>query len=620
MNFCNQCGTKSETGKKFCTNCGAPLMNENSSAENLEQSTLSSQLQSVKRASNKQPWSPKKKKQIIIGSAVAVALTALYFIGAYFTSQARLVDSFEDAVADGNPEKIADLLSYRDKELTITTEDAEAFVEYLEAHQEDRDLLVESVKQQSESNNRNRAAAEGGEKAFIQLEQAENFLFFDTYELYIDPIYVKLETAFKGTKLYNGDEELAEATSNDFSQEAGPFLPGIYTFTAAYKHEYMDAKEEQEVELTPYDNHSTINLSVDGGTVRFTSEFDDSVKSKVIINDESVDFNAFSEEDFGPVAFDGSMKMAVQAEFPWGKMTTETAALEDEYFPVEFAMNDELQKSLADSIASYYTSYGKALEKGDFGLVENVSEDMKDDFDNELDYYGQESYIYTNKTSKLEMDTDTFSLRSTEDGFETTVYLKETGEEDFYYQADEPQPAEEETYLIYELVYQDDHWMVTYKGDTWVTPGEFEHVADIIAEPVTYTIDNSEASESDETKEESDNTEEALKKVYDNYLDGLIDAINNGDYSEVEPFIKPGSELETAQRDLVNRLSEKNIVEELQGSSFEGYESDGSDYILNTSETIKINYQDGTSEVQDYEWQYTAVKDGDQYKLAGIEE
>ncbi|WP_053218247.1 zinc ribbon domain-containing protein [Virgibacillus senegalensis] len=627
MKFCNQCGTKIDTDKKFCTECGAPLTNnDQSSVEKQIQSTPSNQPQPAKRASSKAPMSPKKKKKvIIIGSAVAVVLATVYFIGAYFTSQERLVDAFEDAVVEGDAEKIADLLSFRNQELKIANEDAEAFVKYLEANPEDGDVLVESVKKQSEAYKGNKANAEdevleflvGGEESLVRLEQDGKFLFFDRYQLYIEPIYVQLHTEFQGTKLYKGDEELVEASSNDFSKEVGPFLPGIYTFSAEYKHEYMDVKEEQEVELTPYDNHSTINLSVNGGTVYFDSAFDDSVNSNVIINGESVDFNVFSDEAFGPVALDGSMEMAVQAEFPWGTMTTEAVALENDYFPIEFAMNDALQKSLVDAIATHYTSYMKALEKGDVALIENMSEDLMADFKNELDYRQVEDYIYTKETTKLEMDTDNFSLISTEDGLLSTVYLKETGKEGFYYQADDPQLTEEESYLIYELVYQDDNWVVTSKDGTWIDPSNFEQAVNIIEEPVSIKLDNS--TETAEADDESD-TEEALKEVYDSYLGGLIAAINNGDYSEVEPFIKAGSELETAQRDLVKRLSEKNIVEELQDYDFVGYETDGSYYVLDTTETIKINYQDGTSEVQDYQWKYTAVKDGDQYKLTTIEE
>jgi hypothetical protein len=139
--------------------------------------------------------------------------------------------------------------------------------------------------------------------------------------------------------------------------------------------------------------------------------------------------------------------------------------------------------------------------------------------------------------------------------------------------------------------------------------------------PTLYEADGS--SKSDETKTADSSAEgdipDTAVTLMDNYLHGLIDAINYDSFSSVSPYMAEGSALYESQQTLVDNLTSKSITESLDDYEITSYEEDGDSATITTKETITISYSDGTSEQQDYDWTYTAEKSGDDWKLTNIE-
>ena len=102
-------------------------------------------------------------------------------------------------------------------------------------------------------------------------------------------------------------------------------------------------------------------------------------------------------------------------------------------------------------------------------------------------------------------------------------------------------------------------------------------------------------------------------------IDGLVKAINAGDYSKVASTIQSGSSLEGMQQDLVKRLNEDKITQEVVDKEVTSVEKDGDVWKVKTSETIKIIYSNGDEETKDYNWTYTVVEEDGNYKLSNIE-
>lgn len=568
MKFCKHCGNKLEKSKKFCVSCGASLVKDAGSSSTEEQLRGRNNQSYSRKTTEKIPMTPAKKKKIILGSAILGVLIVFFSVSAHLTSEDRLVKSFSEAVANQDAGKIKGLLSYRETEAKISDEEAEAFVRYIEANPDEGNRIVESVNDQSEALKGSKATAEeevwdylfGTEDALIQLEQDGKFFFFDKHKLYVEPIFIEMETDFAGTKLYNGETEIAEADTSGFTTEIGPFLPGLYTFKAEFANEYMDLKEEREVEVMPSTNGKTLNLSVDASSVTFYSELDGAIPSRLIINGEPVEFNALAKESYGPVVLDGSMDLAVEADFPWGKSRTETVALENGTFDVKFPMDKALKTTLLEALENYTVSYPEAFEKGDAQLVESMHSDLEAAFLDEVEEYNQEEYIYKKELSKLDLDTENFHLLSEEDALKAIVYLRETASSDYYHQDNEAFLEEEESYWEYQFTFVENQWVLTGKYNEPWSPVAFDKVETVLTEPLSITLDNSvEVTEEKEEKEEGGSLEAGIvgldKEAVQNILQEKIDSVSEtmlnlgiehnwhsqqpGDYSVIKPEILP---------------------------------------------------------------------------------
>ncbi|MGI6752160.1 MAG: TcaA NTF2-like domain-containing protein [Anaerovoracaceae bacterium] len=118
--------------------------------------------------------------------------------------------------------------------------------------------------------------------------------------------------------------------------------------------------------------------------------------------------------------------------------------------------------------------------------------------------------------------------------------------------------------------------------------------------------------------EEHENQEE-LRSLIHNYMIQLVNAINRGDYSLVEPYIARGSKLEGYQTKLVKDLYSQGTKEELLNYeilSLVRMDDDNLEAIV--KESHKMMYVDGTDGQLNHQWRYTIVFENRVPKLANI--
>ncbi|MFC6232531.1 hypothetical protein ACFQI7_32625 [Paenibacillus allorhizosphaerae] len=111
-----------------------------------------------------------------------------------------------------------------------------------------------------------------------------------------------------------------------------------------------------------------------------------------------------------------------------------------------------------------------------------------------------------------------------------------------------------------------------------------------------------------------------LELLIQNYEQTLIDAINNNDFSLVEPSLIPESNLYNSQKQLISNLNKKNIKEKLIEYSIEDIKvgKKSNEYQIYVEEKISITYPDRiNSETKVFKWVYTAVLDK---KVIGLTE
>ncbi|MEH7524932.1 hypothetical protein V7149_16875 [Bacillus sp. JJ1503] len=116
-------------------------------------------------------------------------------------------------------------------------------------------------------------------------------------------------------------------------------------------------------------------------------------------------------------------------------------------------------------------------------------------------------------------------------------------------------------------------------------------------------------------------SEEDLQEIHNTVADYgyfLINAINNGDFSIVQPYLLPDSNLYWSQVDLVVNLYSKDIIEHLYTFDIVSVQKVSENiYEVESFEEIGIE-SGGTEEIKEYQWIYTVEQANGQFLLSDI--
>ncbi|MBM7551679.1 zinc ribbon domain-containing protein [Thalassobacillus pellis] len=617
MKFCKECGEKITGENKFCKGCGAPIQGSGQA--------------SIRKQKKPMP----KKQKLWIGGLVAglIILFGLYKVGAYYTSGERLVGAFREAVEDQDATKVAELLMYQNSDKEVTKEEAEAFLTYIDSSPMEKEFMLSSLTTQL-SNYENKKAVAGGmellKNGVVQLEKHGKTFLFDNYELTIEPVYVSVSTNYADTVIYKGETELVTSDSADFEQQFGPFLPGKHEFKAVYKNDWIELETQETIEVLS--GEDTIELELESEEIYFDSELGKSTKGRLFINGKAVNFNPFAGNKFGPAKYDGSMEVTAEAEFPWGTMTSAPVSVTGSEVSVySFKTSEELKKKIKETMTAFKDGYHTTISTGE-KTGENV---MTDEMMGTvmLEYENQATYgsdlEWTLSESILLMDY--VMVKQKIDGtYILRVYTKD--------KLLRKSNGEEENVYFYDIIYKDGKWLVDYEYQDFHmdTTNGWENGIKLLNKEKTYTYDGPivqnvkpKDEQKDKQEDKQDDTDpgdtdsklkELTAELMANYLYGLTTAINTNDFGSVDHLLLEGSSLYEAQKSLVAGLHDRGITEEVEDFEITDVSKAGSEMRITTSETIAINYGDGTEKVQDYKWVYTAVLVDGAWKLSSISE
>lgn len=621
MGFCKECGQAiSNPDQEYCTECGAPIRPATAQRSKAA-SNGSENVQKEKKAVSK-----KQKRNRIIGAAAAVLLAILYFAGDYLTSPERLVKGFTDAVKASDEEKMAGYLSFHGDDKKITGEDLKVLTSYLKENPDvQRSMLLELDKQSKNVDSAN--AFISVSDTMVNLDEGKGFLFYDTYELVVEPIFITISTNVEGADILVNGKKAATSDSDDFSFKHGPMVPGNHAFSAEMKTDYADLETEHEATILNPDDY--VDLYMDVTYVDFYFEEMGDVPSRLLVNDQPVEYDFLKEGSFGPIIAEET-KVAGEVEFPWGTMKTEEKYPYDS-FDVTFHLDDDSVKEIGTVVKDFSLDYMEAWQAGDASKIGKVSTDFRSDFEYLLDWYYDEGYAYERQITGMKMDTSEVEIYYTDGKYYMDVFVQEDYTYAEYSDPDDKYKEEDTDIYLLTLVY-DESWNVYHKEDYWGY--ELQNPADLGIETEVYkkgktTASDSGGAESDETEsitEESDATNTAsavdetdIEQVASDYVYALVTAINTGDYDLVSPYILEGSALEGMQQDLVDYLYGIDHSQEVIDVEVTDLTDNGTYWYVYTDETIKSIYQSGEEETKEYSWKYTIEFDGGEPYLSNIE-
>ncbi|MEN2768672.1 zinc ribbon domain-containing protein [Ornithinibacillus xuwenensis] len=531
MNYCNQCGEELVEGAKFCKHCGTPVVEKEQSPE-LEQPVeqasnvegqetvepVEAEETTVKEeqvtAAQEEPVNPepgtqekgglaaaskksgqgfKLSKPAILSISIVGALILILFVGFFVASSMaspnKIVEKFEEAMHEKDTDTVADLLSSKSLSLEIDKKSVEGFVEYFNENPSEMDLLIDHLKDQVKQYKENPDFKVDDWYA-VNLEKDGKFLVFDNYDITVSPVYFNVYTNYNETEIYLGDEVVATADSDEYYKEIGPFLPGLYSFKAVYKSEYVELTSE--VESTNFDPGYTqeVDLYLDGTDVLFELPYYENLENvKLYLNGEDIGVNLVEDNEVGPLLTDGSMTFAYEAEFPFGTVKSEELPIDSGYMYADFKAGDELKQSLQDVIVQFNKEYLAALTTADGSQLTVANETVIDDVVSGAEDDREWGYNYTGKFIGIDFYDNSFEFFNYGDAWTVDVATNTLTEEAIFYD-DEEAPALEptENEITYELTYDEasSAWLVSYVS--WGAYYDSDSVTEYREEnPETYT-------------------------------------------------------------------------------------------------------------------------------------
>lgn len=288
---------------------------------------------------------------------------------------------------------------------------------------------------------------------------------------------------------------------------------------------------------------------------------------------------------------------------------------------VEASITEDTKKQIMDQINVVGDQLANAKASKDIDILKDAGKPFKQMVQDDIDNLDSWDYSYEGSYLSSEFDLDTFNVTKLSTGWAVTVDVSQMFNEAEIYDDGSADLEEQSHELNYVMIYDEKakKWQA-YDADYsyFSSIGDNTEVVENKNPKVYKTDGSSDEAKTDDSSDEGDIPETAAT-LMDNYLYGLIDAINYDSFSSVSPYMVEGSALYESQQTLVDNLTSKSITESLDDYEITSYEEDGDSATITTKETITISYSDGTSEQQDYDWTYTAEKSGDDWKLTNIE-
>lgn len=341
-----------------------------------------------------------KRNRIIALCAVAVIVgVSSYLWVSRDDSKTKTINKFEAVLKSRNPYNVYRYITFENKGVKLNEDNIKPFVDYINADETRRDEIIRNLRFDDSEGEKLLSVKNDGKKYFIELKG----------------IYMTLSTNLKDTEIYLKDKLYCRSDRVNYSEKFGPLIPGIYDIKAKVKGPFGEIESSNKFSLIS--KNSKVDIPVDAVNLSVEGNYTD---SKVFINGEDTGKTIDQFKNVGPMPSDGSLKIHVEKNFPWGVVKSEEKTVEH-LASLRFDLNpmtDDLRKSLEASYNEFYKNFFEALSKEDMKLITGCSEKVKKSL---YDKYSKKSFIVSNSYNleDLKWQKDAISIENKDGVFST---------------------------------------------------------------------------------------------------------------------------------------------------------------------------------------------------------
>ncbi|WP_249870443.1 zinc ribbon domain-containing protein [Oceanobacillus saliphilus] len=602
--FCKECGGSIEDSLNFCKHCGHTLESTHA------QKKVS--VNTVTKVGQSRDFSKKQKIAIGAVAALVIMISGFYMWGKSYASPEKMVQRFVTAIHEEDYKTVQKNTVLNGSE--ISKAEAEAFVSLAKANY-------------INLNTRNLESFTRDNDLFYIMENGKWLGIFPNYSMALIPQFVEVHLPFEDVVNTFNENEFTIFEKGGRRIVYGPMSPGIYNLNSTFSGEYTEVESDESIILADgYGDWTLHYVDMDADYVTLDLYNMNGVpitNAYIEINDQQVKFDEdFRIEELGPLDLDGSITVTPVVETEWGEVKSEPIELEGTYYDISVnTVSEALMDELSDAILLYGEEYVQANASYSANLFTTITAEMRESFANNFEYYMNSNNYFSGQLDSLEIDFNDLTFHS---DYYTYVPAK------FYFTSAEHGESEEADlgdridHVDVELVYDTDEgkWLVnsSYSVSGWYSD-DFTATRTLDGSKEFYKASKvAQASEGEvASAEASSEMNIVVEEVTINYVYQLVEAINSGDYEQVRPYIKDGSSLNAMQTDLVTRLYEKGMTQEVMAATVASIDEVDGNWLVTTNETIKLTYESGEEETNDYTWTYTVEENKDGAILVNME-
>ncbi|CAM5183293.1 Membrane protein YvbJ OS=Ureibacillus acetophenoni OX=614649 GN=SAMN05877842_104108 PE=4 SV=1 [Ureibacillus acetophenoni] len=569
--FCQECGHEAKMSDKMCTNCGTKLI-EIQQPEQTQATTSQSQTRTNAPAKPHKAKKPMSKQQkIIIGAVGALAVLLIGFsiwANMYFSKDST-ENRFYKAIENEDAGQLEKLLMHENGS-AATKSEVEAFLKLAKTLKKNE--LEDFISVEKEGK-------------FIGIFEMHKVEAVDQYAYYYGPTD---GLAMKFNKTEVKDKKDSEGI------KYGPLLPGIYTVNVSLDNNFGKSTTDIELELANlYSGEVWMDELPIGEASVYVMNYDSYVMedSYLLVNDHKVEIDEYGDSDyFGPIFLDGSQKVKVVVNYPWGEVESEEYPLESSYIEVDAAFVTEAAlEEIKDTLLTFGEEMQNAKAQLSTDVFTSATDVLKEDFlYYEIDPLVQENLFYTGMLNKVDINEEATwfydGLLMIHTMFDYSYAFFEAGE-------DLPALEDYELHSYVGLAFDETakEWKVSY-----IEMSNHEAVE------ATATLEGSgkvyEPSANAVTAMATNALRAELQEFMEIYSYASINAINYGDISYMSPYLSASGPRYKEAKDYIAYLVNEGITEEFISTQVVDIVDNGNGtYNVKTVDEVIIYYPDSES-------------------------
>lgn len=320
----------------------------------------------------------KKRWKIASVCALIFFLFLGYFLGRINTSREYVLAQLEMSLKNSDASKLNNIVKINEKK--VSEKSLQPLVKYYKDNRYKIDNLINRLKSTSQ-------------EGYLKVE-SKKYLFWDIYYIEIDTCDLTINSNYE-----NAEFTVGNIGSIKSGETISNVIPGSYSIHGLLENKYGDITTEKNIVVS---DNSVIKLDFPAQNINITSDFED---ADIYINDEYTNIKVKDANNIGPFPIDGSVKIHIERDFPWGRIKGEDVSITDNpNIVLSISMeNDTLKENINVLIDEFYDSVFKALNDGDKNLIKRSNNETKDKI---YESIKTNYFILKNKYENIKIDTD----------------------------------------------------------------------------------------------------------------------------------------------------------------------------------------------------------------------